>query len=538
MTVDDLIRRWEQARAARGNWDGIFQEIADRVLPQAADFNARQSDGAKRTDLMYDATAALALQKFTAAIESFATPRNQRWHTLEVNDPALQKNQNVKRYLEEVTELLFKVRYSPRAAFAAQTNETYLSFGAFGTAGIFIDDDIKARVIRYKSLALASTWFLENHHGLVDTVFRCFKRTLRQIEQRWPGKLPEKLRQRLEKYPDEQHEIVHFVGPQVDYEPSKLGSMPWASCYFMPGEKHKLDEGGFLSWPFGVARYMTAADEIYGRSPAWLALSNIKVLNEQKKTHIKAGHKAVDPPLLVHEDGILQAFSMTPGYLNFGGINSAGQEMVKPLQVNPRLDISLEMMDREREIIGQAFLIDVFRALVENPQMTATQAMELISERAVLVSPVLGRLQTEFLGSVIDREIAILAHAGQMPEMPPELEEAAGEYRVEYTSPMSKAMRAGDGVAIMRTLEAVTPLAQVDPTVLDAYDLPALARELGEINGVPAKAMRSAEDVERRAADREQAAQMHQLVDAAPSVTAAASNLVKLQRNAGVPLPG
>ena len=57
----------------------------------------------------------------------------------------------------------------------------------------FTDDDVKARCIRYKSLNLSQTYILENYHGLVDTVFRRFKRTYRQIEQKWPGKMPPKM---------------------------------------------------------------------------------------------------------------------------------------------------------------------------------------------------------------------------------------------------------------------------------------------------------------------------------------------------------
>lgn len=532
------MRRLETAMSLRGNWDRTFQDIGDRILPQSADFQVQRSDGEDRTELMFDATAALALQKYVAAIESFATPRNQLWHGLQVTDKSLAKKQRVKQYLDDWRDILFQVRYSPRSAFASQSNEAYLSHGAFGTGGLYIDDDVQAKCIRYKSLNLAQTYILENHHGLVDTVFRKFKRTLRQLEQRWPGKMPPKMAEAMKRNPDEKVEVVHFVGPRTDYDPSRIGQryLPWASCYFLPQDKFELEEGGYRTWPFGIARYMTNADEVYGRSPAWLALSNIKVLNEMKKTHLKAGHRVVDPPMLVHEDGILGAFSMAPGALNYGGLSATGEQLVKPLITNGRLDISMEMMDKEREIIGTAFLADVYRALVENPQMTATQTMQLISERAVLVAPVLGRLQSEFLGNCIEREIDILTEAGQGPEMPPELIEAGGEYRIEYTSPMSRAMRASEGVAIQRTLESLIPLSQVDPGVLDIIDLPGAGRVMAEINGVPAALMRDDEAIMALKDGRAQAQQAQQLLAAAPAVTSAAANMIKLQGNSGVPV--
>lgn len=536
-SVEERARRFEQAKSLRGNWEGIWQEIADRVLPQAADFGTSRANGDRRTELMYDAAPALALQKFAAAIESFLTPRNQRWHKLGVTDKSLQKNQRVREYLDAVTETLFRVRYSPRAAFAAQTNEVYLSLGAFGTGGLFIDDDMKSQAIRYKSLNLAQTHILENQHGRVDTVFRRYRRSLRQVEQRWPGKLPQKLATRLQTHPEDTVEVLHTTCPRADYDSRGVGfpSWPWMSTYDLPTEKAQLEESGYRSWPFAISRYMTSADEVYGRSPAWLALSNIKVLNEMKKTHLKAGHRIVDPPLLATEDGILSAFSMQPNHINYGGLSSEGRDLIKPLLTGGKVEMGLDMMDKERETINDAFLVTLFQILVETPNMTATEVMERAQEKAALLAPVIGRQQSEYLGSIIDREISILALRGQLPPMPPELLEAEGEYQIEYTSPMTRAMRASDGVAIVRTIESLTPLAAIDPTVLDIFDPAKVAQELSDINGVPASVMRSEQDLRAMKDERAQAEQAAALLQAAPSVSAAASNLLKLQANSGVP---
>jgi hypothetical protein len=537
MDIDALLRRFEQAKNLRANWDTIYQQIADRVLPQAGDFTTKREDGARRTELMFDATAALAAQKAVAAISTFIWPPNQRYQRLTTSDDSLNKVQAVKVYLDSLTDLLFKARYSPRAAFEAQMGESALQFFVFGTGLLFVDDDLKRATLRYKALHLAQTYAMENAAGMVDTVFRCWTWTLRQVDQRFPGKLPQKLAERLQKFPDDKVEVAHVVMPREDYDPGAVGypAMPWASCYFLPDHKAELEEGGYRTWPFGVMRYMTSPGEVYGRSPAWLALADIKVLNTMKRTSLQAAQKVVDPPLLLPEDGVLQAFSLQPGSLNFGGVTDQGQQLVHPLITNAKVDLGLDMMDKEREIIGSAFLLDVFRVLVEHPEMTATQTLELLQERATQLSPIGGRLESEGLGPITEREIDLLTHAGQLPPMPQELIEARGEYRIEYTSPMRQAMRASDAIAITRTFEAVLPLAESDQSVLDAFDLPATARELAEINGVPAKLLKSVEDMKASADQRAQQTQAAQLVQAAPAVSAAAANLTKLQANGGRP---
>lgn len=542
MDLDQLISRYGQARSARGNFDTMFQDIADRVLPQMADFNVRREQGARRTEKMLDATAALALQRSLAAVTSFFWPSNQRYQTLTTDNAGLNKIQRVQAYLENATDVLFKVRYSPRAAFEAQMSEAGLSFLGFGTGLMFVDELRAQRDgrggILYKSVPLAQTYISENSRGRVDTIHRCFPWTLRQVNQRFPGMLGEKLQKRLERTPDELVDVAHTVCPQEDYAPGELSAKgkPWASCYYLPSEKVELEDGGFWSWPFGVMRYMTSSGEVYGRSPAWLAMSNIRTLNTMKRTTLAAAQKVADPALLMSEDGILGAFSQAPGATIYGGLDPSGKPTVMPLQTGGNPALSLEMMDKERDIISSAFFLDVFKALVDNPQMTATQALELMQERATLMAPMGGRIESEGLGPITERELDILQRAGQLGPMPPELIEANGEYKIEYTSPMRQAMRATDAIAITRTLEQVLPLVQEDPSVLDAFtSLPLVARELADINGMPAKLLNDIATIQALKDERTQQANAMAAVQAAPQISQAAKNLTQMQAAGGRP---
>lgn len=541
MDIDAVCRRLGQAKAARSNWDNIFQQIADRVLPLAADFQTKRENGAQRTELMFDATASLALSKSAAALESFATPRNMEWHKLRISsggNPELAKSQRVKVWMDEANKRLFGSRYSPKAAFSAQSGEAYLHFMAFGTAPMMIDEDLKRRALRYKALPLASTWVLEDGGGMVDTLFREKIYTLRQILALWPETFPEKYSDRLKVNPDYELTVTQVIAPSEDYDPGAPDrrGKPWYTCYFIADDKHKLEESGYWSWPVPTARYATAAGEVYGRSPAWLALPNIKVLNEQKKTILKAGHRAATPPLLATEDGILSAFSVQPDAINYGGLDSQGREMIKPLNTAANVGIGMDMMEAERAVINEGFLIDLFRVLAENPQMTATQTMELVQERAALMAPVLGRLQSEWHGPMIERELDLLMRAGQLPEMPPELLEANGEYEIEYTSPMARAARASEGIAIMRTMESVISLAQFDKSAMFKFKIPEIAQELAEINGMPAKLMNDEDEVNELMETAGEQAETQQLLQAAPQVASTAANLVKMQQNYGRPM--
>ena len=113
----------------------------------------------------------------------------------------------------------------------------------------------------------------------------------------------------------------------------------------------------------------------------------------------------------------------------------------------------------DAEVINDAFLVTLFQILVDAPQMTATEAMLRAQEKGALLAPTMGRQQSEFLGPLIEREIDILSRAGALPPMPDALVKAGGMVEVEYQSPLNRAQRSEEGVAILRTLESLAPLA-------------------------------------------------------------------------------
>ena len=530
----DILQRQERMADQRGIWDQHWREIAERILPRANYFRIVRNPGDKRTEKVFDATATLALERFAAAMESMLTPRTQRWHKLRVTDEALQEDPEVQAYLDQVTQILFQARYSPRANFASQANEAYMSLGAFGTGGVFIDESL-GRGLRYRTVHLSEMYIAENHQGVIDTVHRRFPMTARQAMQRFGDKCPQRIKDAAEKNPEQSFDFVHAVMPRedADYGRKDYKGMAFASCYVSVEGRELVSEGGYRCMPYAIGRYVTGPREVYGRSPAMTVLPDIKMLNEMSKTVIRAAHKIVDPPLLLQDDGALQAFDLRPGALNYGGVDDQGRQTVQPLSTNARVDIGLDMMEQRRKVINDAFLVTLFQILVDSPQMTATEAMLRAQEKGALLAPTMGRQQSEFLGPLIEREIDILGHAGILPPMPDALLEAGGTVDVEYVSPLNRAQRADEGVAIMRTLEAVTPLAQIDPKVMMIFDPDAVARELADINGVPAKVMRSKEQVAAIEEAQAQAAQAQQLLAAAPVVGSTVKDLAQAQALAG-----
>jgi hypothetical protein len=522
-----LLSEFSYLAGNRGNWESHWQEIAERFLPAYSNsFNSLsqgRTQGEKRTEQIFDSTASIALGRFASILDSLLTPRNSQWHRLTASDPNLSKNREVRLWFEEVSRLLFKYRYAPMANFASQNQQNYEGLGAFGTGCMLIDELDKGVGMRYRAIHLGEVYFRENHQGIIDSAYRYFPMTARQAHQKWGSKVEECLKSKLASNPDQNCLFLHVVKPREDYDPQRLDykGMELASHYVSVEGKVHLSEGGYNTFPYAISRYKQAPGETYGRSPAMDVLPAVKTLNEEKKTVLKQGHRAVDPVLLVHDDGIIDTFSLRPGALNAGGMSADGRPLVGTLPVG-NINIGKDLMDDERSVINDAFLVTIFQVLTETPAMTATEVLERTREKGILLAPTLGRQQSEYLGPMIEREVDILSRQGLLPPMPEILKEAQGEYTVTYDSPLSRAAKAEEASGLMRSVETALQIVNVsgDREPLDHFNWDVIIPEVSSIQGVPEKWMRSLEDIQAIREGRAQAAEQQQQIQAAPAAAA------------------
>lgn len=540
---DDMLRRQSRMEERRSNWDNLWEQAARRLLPYHDDFNSKHSPGDTRTNYQYDAFPGLALNRYAAAMEAGLTPRTATWHYLSTGDDALDDDDDVKAYTQAFNRLLWRNRYSPKANFANQNHEVLIMNGAFGNGPLFVEDHPEGGV-SYRSVHLSQMYWMEDGQGFIDTFHRKHEMTARQMRKRFGDALPEKPAKAIEAGKlDEAFEVLHVVMPREDYDPDRLDhmGMKYTDTYILLDGKEPLRvDSGYHELPYMVARNVTSSREIYARGPGIQLLPDIKMLNEMKRDVIEAANMAVDPPTLLHDDSILGEFRMQPGARNYGGVDDNGRQMAVPFDNRARVDIGQEMINDVRAQIDDAFLGVYFRVLLENPSMTATQALLIAQQQGQMTSPVVGRLQSEYLGPLLRRESGILFRQGKHPPMPPILEDymrQTGErLTIEYESPMTRAARAEEGVAIMRTFESLAAWAQIKgPSVYRKFDEGKVADKLAEVNGVPQDVLKSDEQLE--AEDEQEAMQnaAAMALQAAPVAAQTAQSLAQMQATA-VPL--
>lgn len=533
--ANSLINDYQNLWSAQGNFRALWNQAAQFVLPANDSFIGWFAEGVNRNTRIFDSTGVIANERFAAAMEAILTPRSQIWHKLKADDESLEDVPAVQNYLDQVNKILFAARYHPEANFASQTDECYMSLGAFGNNLLFIDETV-GHALRYRAVPLSELVWSLNHQGMVDTMYRKFQYTAKQAAEHWgKDRIPKQIQNVLATSQYREFDFLHCIRPSKEWKPNAYGDRgkKFESWYVHLADKSVLEKGAYRTFPCAVGRYRVAPREHYGRGPATTCLPDVRTANEMVKTGLRAGQKAVDPPILIAEESVLNNFNQRPGANNYGMVTQDGKPLAIPFKTEGNFELADKMLEGTRATIRDTFLNTLFQILVQNPNMTATEALLRAQEKGELIAPAMGRQQSEFLGPLIHREIDILSEAGMLPPPPMELVRSKRGMRIEYTSPMARALRAEEGTSIMNTISDVAQMANLDKSVLYTIDFHDAAREMAAIRGMPAHLLRSEDQVQelmQKASEDQQNAAMAQQ---APQVAAGVKNLAQAAQALG-----
>ncbi|HYD35919.1 MAG TPA: portal protein, partial [Vitreimonas sp.] len=449
----EIIQRDDACRSARSNWNNMWQSVSELVLPRRASFSQNIVAGDTIDSKIFDTTAVWANEQLAAGLHGFITPATSRWMKLRVDDDDLMEDDEVRYWLESVADTIYRMIYQPQTNFVPQSHEMYLDIGCLGTSIMYIEERMNRRFpIRFHTFHLSECCLVENADGIVDTLYRRFRWSVRKIMEKFPDTAGEKIQKLFEKNPETEMELIHTVRPTKDKLDRGLG-FEFESIYVLVEEKRQLRKGRFYEFPFSTPRWSKVTGELYGRSPAMTALHDIRMINEMSKTVLKSAQKIVDPPLMMPDEGFLLPVKTTPGGINY--YEAGREDRIEPIQTGGDIGIGIEMMEQRRQQILRSFYLDSMRLQKEDKEMTRFEAAKRDEENMRAMSPMVSRLQVEGLGRIIDRSIAIAGRMGLLPPVPAQLVDK--EYIIEYESPITRALKMSQLTGITRTVEVLTP---------------------------------------------------------------------------------
>ncbi len=502
------IRDQGRLESERSPWESAWREIDDRFPNGAGGFN-KTSPGQIRGQRNYDSTHITALERFAAAGVAITTPEEQDYIRPRFLDEDLNKLREVQLWCEYAGRRLYAIRHAAHTGFGVAVNEDWDQLGRYGTSPMW--QEATSTGLVYRVLHLSETWIDEDFVGRINRVHRKFERTARQMADMFGEEaLTDKMRKCLEANgnPDEKFEVLHVVAPNTQWDGDSMDwrRFPISSRYLACDGKVYLRRGGYFTMPINVSRHATSAGEKYGRSPAFKVMPNIQGANTMKLTTLRAAHKSVDPALLFHDDYGATSLVSKPGGMNPGFVSEQGRPMVVRMPGGENgIPFALEMIQDEQETVRTAFLEEFYATLTDpNSRMTTTEVLERIAKQGVLVRPFASRYATEKQHPMTQRDLDLALRANQIDDFPEVVKEAGAWPVIDYENPLAQMARAESVQKSMRYIEALVPLANVEPGVLDTIDGDAMARGMAEEIGVKPSYLRAPEDVAAIRAKREE----------------------------------
>lgn len=521
--MDALEFHLEQGKKlfdSRGSLLSFWQEVADNFYPERADFTTVRNLGTDFADNLTTSYPILARRDLGNALGSMLRPTSKEWFRIRTTENWEQLGAEARAWLEWAGSKLKRAMYNRRAQFTRATKEADHDFAAFGQAVLQTSLNRNADGLLYRCWHLRDVAWRENEEGMVDTVYRKWKPTARDLATLFPGKIHPNVKAKLEKEPMHEVNVWHCIVPSDMYEKEngKASRTPFRSYYIDVDNKHMMEDVGLFMMEYVIPRWQTVSGSQYAYSPSTVAaLPDARLIQAMTSVLLEAGEKAVNPPMIAVMEALRSDVSIYAG-----GITIADAEyderlgsVLRPLEQDIKgIPLGLDMARDTRAMISDCFYLNKLALPPSEREMTAYEIGQRVQEYIRQAMPLFEPMEAEYNAPICENTFSLMLRAGAFGspmDIPRELQGVAYEFAFE--SPLHDATERQKG---QRFLEAKSMLAEaiaLDQSSVAMVDVKVALRDVLQGINVPAKWTRSEEAVEAIQQEQQQQQQAAMLLD-------------------------
>ncbi|MFJ1363521.1 portal protein [Klebsiella aerogenes] len=531
---EQLLKQVALLNNDRSSFEPHWRELSDFINPRGSRFlvtDVNRND--RRNTKTVDPTATLANRTLSSGMMSGITSPARPWFKLATPDPDMMDYGPVKLWLEAVQRRMNEV-YNKSNLYQSLPL-LYSSLGTYSTGAMAVLEDDED-VIRTMMFPIGSYYLANSARGSVDTCYRKFTMTVRQLVMEFGmSNVSTSVKGLWESGSYETWiEVIHAVYPNIDRDTGKLDSKNKRvkSVYFEVGgdNDNLLRESGFDEFPIMAPRWEVNGEDVYGSScPGMIALGQVKALQLEQKRKSQLIDKATNPPMVGPTSLKNQRVSLLPGDITYID-QMTGQDGLKPAYlVNPNTADLLADIQDTRQMINSAYFVDLFMMLqnINTRSMPVEAVIEMKEEKLLMLGPVLERLNDECLNPLIDRTFSIMARKNLLPPPPDVLQ--GMPLKIEYISVMAQAQKSIGLSSLSSTVGFIGQLAQVKPEALDKLDTDQAIDAFAEMSGVSPTVIVPQEQVNQIRQDRAQQQQQQQAMAMGMAAAQGAKTLSEAQ---------
>lgn len=504
----EVIEQGEALFSKRASLMSYWQEVADQFYPERADFTFVRHTGEEFAAHLMSSYPLIVRRELGNAFGAML--RRDEWFKLKVAREEFEDH-DAKRWLEATTRLQRRAMYDRRSLFTRATSEGDQDFAAFGQAVISVEANLANPSLLYRCWHLRDVAWTEGYDGQIDSVYRKWSPTLRQLVQLFGlDALHPKHKQMYNKKPLHNPKCMHAVVPGERYGER----YPWVSVYLDCENQHVIKYEPMMHQMYVIPRWQTVSGSQYAYSPATVAaLPDARLLQSMTEVLLTAGEKAVDPPMLAVAEAIRSDVNIRRGGITWvdAEYDERLGEVLRPInQDRSGLPMGFDMQDRTRNDLAAAFYLNKISLPIMAGDMTATEVSQRVEEYIRNAIPLFEPMEMEYNGQICDRTFEVLLLNGAFGEIPKSLQ--GQEVTFMFESPIRSAEDRKKGQRFREAIDLTTIGASIDPTLSAHTDFHVALRDALSGVGVSAEWIRKEKDARNVIQNMVQAAQRAQAV--------------------------
>jgi len=518
------MARWDELKSDRGDFEADWEDIARLIRPQRGGFKSGDHS-TRRMEKPLSSAPIIAQQNLASGLYGTLTNPANKWFGVKTGDDELNNSKEMGMWLDTVGKRLLASFRPSMSPFYDATIQLFSDVCAFGNSVQYDELIAEERKIMDQTLSLAEVVWDIDAWGRVVELVRKFKLTPKAAAKMFGlDNLPPKIQDLYNKSSKDKVWFYHHVLPNDDYRDKALGprGKKFLSHYATEIECAIVRVRGYKNMPFHAPRWEVESGMTCGTGPGFVALASSRVLQRMDDATLRAAQHAADPTKLAPDrDTWALSGKMRPGGMIYGGVDARGNPLIRNMESTGNINLTLAEKEQKVSEIRDAFNWSLMN-LAGRTGMTATEVMTIQEERQRLMAPHLGRIQHEFLRPKVERRFEMLWTAGQLPPPPPE---AAGmELQIDYLSAAAMAQKSAEGTSVVRILQDLAPLAQIDPRAMDRINMDGAVEALHEARGAPSGILVSREEADKKAQARNAAQQEQMQLDQGTQAAAMAKD--------------
>lgn len=536
--VTELISHGDRLFGKRENLLNFWQDVFENFAPDGADFTNMPTLGDEYAADLATSYPILVGRELTDQFGMMLRPTQKDAAVMVVEGL---DDYDGKRWLEWATKIQRRAMYDRKAQYIIAAKDGERDFTLAGQAVLTVERMPDRSSLLFRSWHLRDTVWADGLSGEVECVHRNWNNATAYELARIFGekKLHAKVRDHLTKQPGKDPycnvKVRHLVIPADMYHGEEQFKTPLVSVYIDVENEHIIEVTGQRVSPYVIPRWQRIKGSQYATSPAvTCALPEARLLQAMTLTLLKAGEKAVDPPMLATHGALRDDLDLESGGINWvhADYDERTGEAIRPIvQDKSGLPLGLEMQQRSEMLLKKAFYADKLTLPQRGSgQETAYEVGQRVQQYIREALPLMEPVEIEFNGGVWERAFDVLLQEGAFgppDSIPDSLRGADVEFK--FASPLREQADSQKGRVFLDGVSLLQAGAAIDPAVANIPNAVEAMREALVGIGWQTKWMRSKDEVQAAADAEAQQAQAQAQLTAMEQASKVAKNLSGVQ---------